>query len=211
MEKNKFKTEQERFWAGEFGDKYITRNKNERILSANINIFSKILGNTSGIKSVIEYGANIGLNLIAIRKLLPGIELSAVEINASAVRELKKIRGIKVYHSSINDFKIDFKRDFVLIKGVLIHINPDYLSNVYSLLYSSSSKYVCIAEYYNPKPVSVPYRGHEGKLFKRDFAGELMEKYRNLRLVDYGFIYHNDNNFPLDDITWFLLEKWKEK
>jgi spore coat polysaccharide biosynthesis protein SpsF len=26
-------------------------------------------------------------------------------------------------------------------------------------------------------------------------------------LVDYGFAYHRDPNFPQDDITWFLLEK----
>ena len=26
-------------------------------------------------------------------------------------------------------------------------------------------------------------------------------------LVDYGFCYHRDNNLPLDDINWFLLEK----
>jgi spore coat polysaccharide biosynthesis protein SpsF len=26
-------------------------------------------------------------------------------------------------------------------------------------------------------------------------------------LVDYGFTYHRDNAFPMDDTTWFLLEK----
>jgi hypothetical protein len=28
-----------------------------------------------------------------------------------------------------------------------------------------------------------------------------------MRLVDYGFIYRRDPNFPLDDANWFLLEK----
>ena len=51
------------------------------------------------------------------------------------------------------------------------------------------------------------YRGHEGKLFKRDFAGELLDKYPDLKLIDYGFVYHRDTNFPQDDCTWFLLEK----
>lgn len=27
------------------------------------------------------------------------------------------------------------------------------------------------------------------------------------KLEDYGFVYHRDNNFPLDDITWFLMKK----
>lgn len=44
-------------------------------------------------------------------------------------------------------------------------------------------------------------------LFKRDFAGEMLEKYQDLQLVDYGFVYHGDANFPQDDLTWFLLEK----
>ena len=64
-----------------------------------------------------------------------------------------------------------------------------------------------VAEYYNPSPVELPYRGHEGKLFKRDFAGELMDRHSTLTLVDYGFAYHRDNCFPQDDLTWFLLEK----
>ena len=63
-----------------------------------------------------------------------------------------------------------------------------------------------VAEYYNPSPVNLSYRGNEETLFKRDFAGELMEQY-GLKLVDYGFIYKRDNWAPQDDITWFLLEK----
>jgi hypothetical protein len=63
-----------------------------------------------------------------------------------------------------------------------------------------------VCEYYDPNPVVVKYRGNEERLFKRDFAGELIDKY-NLRLVDYGFIYHRDAGFPRDDWTWFLLEK----
>ena len=64
-----------------------------------------------------------------------------------------------------------------------------------------------MAEYYDPKPVALTYRGHENKMFKRDFAGDLLERYENLKLIDYGFCYHRDMNFPQDDISWFLLEK----
>jgi spore coat polysaccharide biosynthesis protein SpsF len=94
-----------------------------------------------------------------------------------------------------------------LIKGVLIHINPDMLQVVYEKLYESSSKYILVCEYYNPAPVTINYRGHEDRLFKRDFAGELMEKYTDLTLIDYGFAYKRDPSFPQDDITWFLLSK----
>jgi hypothetical protein len=43
--------------------------------------------------------------------------------------------------------------------------------------------------------------------FKRDFAGEIMDRFPDLRLVDYGFVYHRDPQFPQDDFTWFLMEK----
>lgn len=88
-----------------------------------------------------------------------------------------------------------------------IDINPDELNKVYDLLIRSSSRYICIAEYYNPSPVSIPYRGHQDRLFKRDFAGEILDRDPSLSLLDYGFCYHRDPNFPQDDITWFLLEK----
>ena len=48
---------------------------------------------------------------------------------------------------------------------------------------------------------------HQGKLFKRDFAGEFLDRFADVRLVDYGFAYHRDPNFQQDDISWFLLEK----
>ena len=37
------KNEQENFWAGEFGNEYITRNKSENLLAANLHMFSNIL------------------------------------------------------------------------------------------------------------------------------------------------------------------------
>jgi pseudaminic acid biosynthesis-associated methylase len=156
----------------------------------------------------LEFGANIGLNLMALKILLPKAKMSAVEINKSAIAHLEtNIENIKTYPMSIFDYDPDKKRDFVFIKGVLIHINPDKLQNVYEKLYESSAKYILVAEYYNPSPVSIPYRGHQNRLFKRDFAGEMMEKYGDLKLINYGFVYHKDPNFPQDDITWFLMGK----
>ncbi|MCX6112359.1 MAG: pseudaminic acid biosynthesis-associated methylase [Proteobacteria bacterium] len=201
-----FKTEQESFWAGAFGDEYIDRNNDHKIISSNTNMFSQVLSKTAGIKSVIEFGSNIGLNLYAIRALMKDVEFSAVEINKKAFSILKEVEWIKAYNQTILEFEPDYQRDLALIKGVLIHVNPEELPKVYELLYKSSRKYICIAEYYNPTPVSVNYRGNNDRLFKRDFAGEMMDKF-DLSLIDYGFCYHRDNNFPQDDLNWFLLEK----
>lgn len=202
-----FKTEQEEFWHGSFGDEYIARNQSAQLLASNIHFFSNIIDRTSKPASIIEFGCNIGMNLIALKNLLPEAELSGIEINVTACEKLKQLGNVHVYNESILDFKTDYQRDLVLIKTVLIHINPDHLPVVYQKLYEASQRYICIAEYYNPAPVTINYRGHENRLFKRDFAGDMLKKFPDLRLVGYGFAYHGDKNFPQDDITWFLLEK----
>ena len=202
-----FKTEQEQFWAGEFGDEYIKRNNDSEVVAANLALFSKILSKTHNVSSAIEFGSNIGLNLRAIKLLLPNIDLSAIEINANAVEHLKKIDNLHIHHNSILDFTCESQKDLTLIKGVLIHINPDELPNVYKKLYETSKKYICIVEYYNPTPVEVSYRGHSEKLYKRDFAGEILDMYSDLKLIGYGFEYHRDPVFIQDDFTWFLMEK----
>jgi len=204
-----FKTEQEEFWASsEWALEYIKRN-NIDIIKNNIKLFSDIFSNcTDTIDSVIEFGSNIGLNLHAINSLFNKLDIAAIEISQEAIDVLKKLEFVNnVYHDSILDINLDKKRDFVFIKGVLIHINPDFLDTVYEKLYDASNKYIMIAEYYNPSPTTITYRGNKDRLFKRDFAGEMLDKYPDLELVDYKFIYHRDNHFPQDDVTWFLLRK----
>ena len=203
-----FKTEQEAFWAGDFGTDYIQRNQGDALLASNLDFFSKALRGTRGINSCIEFGANIGMNLKALNLLHPGIDLHAIEINAEAAQHLGAlIPPAHVYNTSILDFAPTRQWDLCLIKGVLIHINPDMLPQVYDKLVTSTARYLMVAEYYNPAPVAIPYRGHSDRLFKRDFAGEILERYSHMQLVDYGFAYHRDPNFPQDDITWFLMEK----
>lgn len=55
--------------------------------------------------------------------------------------------------------------------------------------------------------MDVNYRGFDGQMCKRDFAGEMLERFPDLDLLDYGFIYHSDKAFPMDDLNWFLLRK----
>jgi len=211
MSRSEYKTEQEVFWSSQFGDEYISRNRGQLKVASDLAFFSRILGKANRIQSCIEFGANIGLNLQALKLLFPEQEQYAVEINSNAVNELRKFcPESNIYEGSILDFdisKIKTQVDLSLIKGVLIHINPDYLTEIYTRLYEVSKRYILICEYYNPTPVSVKYRGHSDRLFKRDFAGELLDMYPSLELLDYGFIYHRDNNFPQDDITWFLMQK----
>jgi pseudaminic acid biosynthesis-associated methylase len=199
-------SEQEVFWAGKFGEDYISRNQSSNYLASNTHFFSNILS-TVGVKpeNILEVGANIGMNIDALRNLIPECEYSAIEINSTAADQLRK-KGVNVYLGSLTELEIEQEFDLVLSKGVLIHIAPELLAKAYEKIYRLSKQWVVIAEYYNPTPVSLTYRGHENKLFKRDFAGEFLDKYPDFTLWSSGFAYHRDK-FPQDDITWFLLKR----
>ena len=206
------KTEQEKFWAGEFGTEYSDRNVGANILASNLALFADIFKRVPKLSSVVEFGSNIGLNLKALDLLYPGQAQSAVEINEVAAKKINDaLPNTKVFNLSISDFEpgmlVDGPCDLALIKGVLIHINPEQLNMVYEKLYESSKRFILVCEYYNPKPDTVSYRGHADKLFRRDFAGELLDRYSDVNLVNYGFAYHRDPSFPQDDLTWFLLER----
>jgi len=201
------RTPQETLWAGEFGNDYIARNRDAALLDSNRALFDKILSKTDGVTSAIEFGANIGNNLRALRDLLPACEMHSVEINATAAAEIVAWGGATVEVASLMDFEPSQQWDLSFTKGVLIHLPPQMLPSVYDKLVAASSRYVMVCEYYNPTPVEVSYRGHEHALFKRDFAGEILDAHPELRLVDYGFTYHRDPVHPLDDSTWFLMEK----
>ena len=212
MRTGEFRTEQEAFWAGEFGDDYIGRNRSPRQVAANLALFGKVLESTAGIESILELGANIGQNLAALRSLLPDAGLAAVEINAKAVAALHSSGlDVTVHHTSILDFRTDEIWDLVFTKGVLIHVDPDHLPGIYDCLFGLARRYVLLVEYYNPRPVEIDYRGHAHRLFKRDFAGDMLDRFPSLELRDYGFVYHSDRSFPLDDMTWFLLEKKRQQ
>jgi pseudaminic acid biosynthesis-associated methylase len=202
-----FKTEQEDFWAGDFGNNYITRNQGEGIVNSNIFLFSQIIRNAPDIKSIVELGCNIGLNLQALNKINKEFKLCGYEINSLAAQKAHNLNIAKIIVGTILDpLPSEYKYDISFTKGVLIHINPNELHIVYDNLYNLSRKYILVCEYYNLNPIAIEYRGNVNKLFKRDFAGELIDRY-DLRLIDYGFIYHRDNYFSQDDFTWFLLEK----
>ena len=205
------------FWKGAFGNEYTLRISGDDLIRQREAFLTCALGRTdrgdSGrIGSVIEFGANRGLNLQAIRRIAGAheapLELTAVEFNESALQELNKIRGIRVIESNMLDFAGATQQyDLSLSMGVLIHIHPDDLGKAYSALYHSSRRYILISEYYNPKPVAIEFQGRSDVLWKRDFAGDMLDLYPDLSVIDYGFTWRRDPVTPLYDLTWFLMEK----
>lgn len=202
-----YHTEQENFWATDFGNDYPSRNDGEKMISSNLALFSRIFKNCPYVNSVAELGCNIGLNLIALNRMNRNLKLRGYEINEKAAYAAREKNIAEIVNTTVVEtLDASQKFDLTFTKGVLIHINPEMLQAVYENLYDLSNRYIMVCEYYNPAPVSIDYRGNKDRLFKRDFAGELIQKY-DLKLVSYGFNYKLDTYLTNDDTTWFLLEK----
>ena len=200
------KKECEDFWKGGFGYEYTKRNNLDLIPSV-VRTWSAILGNLSSkIDSVFEFGTNSGINLDAIKLLLPEVNTNGVEINKYAY-EIAVEKGHKVLNQSFYDLEVKEKFDLVFTYTVLIHVPPENLKNIYEKLYNMSGKYILICEYFSREPEDVKYRGFDNKLYKRDFASEFLENFPSLELIDYRFFWRNDNVFKEDDVTYFLFKK----
>ena len=129
-----------------------------------------------------------------------------LDINAKAALLAEGVADAVII-KPIMDFHPEVPRDLVLTKGFLIHIDPRDLPTVYARIYVASKRYILLCEYYAKEPTEVRYRGKYSLLWRRDFAGEMLDQFAaNLRLVHYGFVYDRDP-YPQDSINWFLLEK----
>src|SRR5271170_3965755 len=106
-----FKTPQEQFWAGTFGDEYTQRNAKDVLVANNTVFFSRVLSATRNVQSVMEFGANTGLAIRGLQSIIPHADFSALEINQEALRELGNIPKLQVYPGSLLDFVVDRQRD----------------------------------------------------------------------------------------------------
>jgi pseudaminic acid biosynthesis-associated methylase len=128
-----------------------------------------------------------------------------VDVNANACAQLVKL-DIRAVNANLLDYVPLTAWDLVLTKGLLIDIPPAQLELAFGVLYRSSRRYICIAECYNPAPQTIEDWGNAGRLFQRDFAGEMTDMFPDLELVACGFAY-NRGQRQEDSITWFLLER----
>lgn len=196
-------SEQSDFWKGDFGDEYSKRNVGR--VESNKHFFQKALHQCRlDMRSIVELGCGTGENLAAIAQLLPWVEINGVEINESAAEKVPVGNIIRGDFLKTEFFPIC---NLSFTKGVMIHIPPEDLPKAYTRLYEASDRYIMIAEYHSPRPEMVPYRGHENRMWKRDFAKELWEMYDDLEFIDSGFAWSKDPNGAQDDLTFFLFRK----
>ena len=201
-------TKQLELWRGSFGQDYIGRNEaTPRILRSLGRMWAQMLGDREP-ASILEVGANIGLNLRALNTLT-GAELWAVEPNATARARLLADSVLPAYHLRDGSAAAlpfaDRQFELAFTSGVLIHVHPDDLAASCREITRVSSRYVLCAEYFSTEAREVPYRGHSGALFTRDFGKFYLEHCPELRTVDYG-VFWTGAGAP-DDLMWWLFER----
>ncbi len=193
------------FWQGPFGDAYTDRNAVR--WQDRVPFFRRVLELAPGVESVCEPGANRGHDLQALHAIDPRLRLTGVEINRKAAGLLAELPFVRAVPAALQDYTPAEPFDLVVVCGVLIHIAPADLPLVYQRLFDWSRRYVLLNEYFHPVPVEVPYRGHAGVLFKRDFGGEFWDRFAGrLRLAGYGFLWKRAEP-AWDNTTWWLFEK----
>jgi len=204
-------TRQSRLWRGEFGDAYTERNAaSPEMVSVRIGLWAQIFRSLAGAppRSVLEVGANLGVNLRAL-KHLTSAELYAVEPNARARESL--LRDGIASASNIRDGVAkdlgfaDGAVDLVFTSGVLIHIHPDDLPASCREIHRVARRYIVCIEYFSDKTEEITYRGHRGMLFKRDFGGFWLDNFPDLEVRDYAFAWKRATG--LNNLTWWLFEK----
>ncbi len=209
------KTESLEFWKGGFGDDYIQRNPfSETKISQIVDSFENIM-KPLPVKTVLEVGANVGNNLMAVSKLFKGrVKTFGLEPNKAAFETMKtRARAMNLEQA----FNTDASRipmdngsvDLAFTSGVLIHIPPKDLGLVIDEIYRVSRAYIFCSEYFSHEPEEKTYHGKNGLLFKRDFGAFYLDRFPSgLTCVDHGFFWQRQ--YPVwDNLNWWLFKKTK--
>jgi pseudaminic acid biosynthesis-associated methylase len=202
-------THQSALWRGHFGDEYIERNP---VSAGNVQaaamLWAQILLRVQGERprQILEVGANIGINLCALRGLTDA-ELFAVEPNAAARQQLAQVlpAGNVLDGVAAKIALADASVDLVFTRGVLIHIHPDDLLASCRELHRVARRYIVSIEYFSANPEELRYRNQSSALFKRDFGAFWLDNFPGLRVLDYGFAWQRLTG--LDNLTWWMFEK----
>ena len=198
-------------WRGSFGDDYTDRNEatTEHINSV-ASAYTKILDQLCKPppSSILEVGANIGINLRALGRLTDA-QLFAVEPNEKARNRLVDDAVLpkdRIFDATAADLPFDDSSfDLVFTSGVLIHIPPEEIDATYAEIHRVSARYILSLEYFSPTPEAKSYRGEDDLLFKRDYGGLWLDNYPDLDFVADGFFWKRSTG--LDNLNWWLFKK----
>lgn len=193
----------EQMWSGSFGDSYSERNADA---GGGRDVFWGQLLTAHPVQRVLEVGCNAGANLQWIVKHVPPTETFGIDVNQEALSRLRdRLPGVNAVAGFGRELPFrDRWFDLVFTTGVLIHQPASTLPIVMSEIVRASRRYILCGEYFAAEETEVPYRGHSGALFKRDYGRLYQDLFPDLDLIDEGFLAQSDG---WDDVTWWLLER----
>jgi pseudaminic acid biosynthesis-associated methylase len=192
----------EQLWGGSFGDEYVDRNNEFDHVAP----FWRERLRTLDCQWVLEVGCNVGGNLQWIAEAIAPRHLYGVDINEKALQQLtRRVPGVNAVWSPARELPFrDRWFDLVFTIGVLIHQPDATLPLVMAEMVRCSRRWILCGEYFGAEEAEVPYRGHQGALFRRDYGGLFQELFPDLTLREQGFI-GKDQGW--DDVTWWLFER----
>ncbi len=195
-------TRLEKLWAGDFGDAYVDRNAQAQ--RGREGFWRELLGRIEP-DSALEVGCNVGGNLRWVAESVDSV--TGVDVNEKALAQLaERVPEARGIHTSGTALPFDDGAfDLVFTMGVLIHQSTEQLPAMMSEVVRCARRWVLCGEYFSEQDVEVPYRGHHGALFKRDYGRLYAERHQELRLADQGFLPASEGTW--DDVTWWLFEK----
>ncbi|MCA9250380.1 MAG: methyltransferase domain-containing protein [Phycisphaerae bacterium] len=193
----------QRMWAGEFGKAYVARNCDADERSG---AFHHDLCQRLGVRTVLEVGCNIGLNLTQIDRDA-SIDSYGIDIGGEALqRARERLNRVRLSRACAYQLPFDDGAfDLVFTCGVLIHLPPSDLTTALHEIVRVSRRYIWCGEYASDEPTELPYRGMNGALFKRDFGQAYKEAVPELSEIDRGFLAKGET--PFDDLTWWLFDR----
>lgn len=188
-------------WAGDFGQQYTDRNGAQSVHSG---VYHAALCQTLGVRSALEVGCNIGLNLT--RMVEAGVDATGVDVNARALEAARsRLPGLRFIEAAAYELPFENESfDLVFTCGVLIHIPPEARPRALDELLRVSRRYVWLGEYYRTRETVIPYRGQTHALWGADFGGQLLERCPTARLVEKENL---GEEHGFDDLTCWLFEK----
>jgi pseudaminic acid biosynthesis-associated methylase len=197
----------EALWAGDFGDAYVERN---RAAGEKRRPFWRQILDEFPAKSALEIGCNLGANLRWLAAMLPTGDVFGVDVNAAALRELRRnLPDANAVRAAGRELPFrDRWFDLTFTAGVLIHQPDATLPLVMSEIVRCSRRFVLCAEYHSDDSVEVPYRGHSGALFKRNYGDLYQQLFPELKLRKQGFL-GKDQGW--DDVTFWMFERYDRK
>jgi spore coat polysaccharide biosynthesis protein SpsF len=196
-------TRLEELWAGEFGDEYVERNRQAGEVRAG---FWKTVCERTAPASVLEVGCNLGGNLGHVAGHVPPHHVFGVDVNLKALNELRRsFSDVNAVHAPARELPFrDRWFDLVFTMGVLIHQPEATLPLVLSEMARTARRWILMGEYFAETTTEVPYRGHSGALFRRDYGGIFADLFPDFVLEDKGFLGRDEG---WDDVTWWLFRR----